>query len=46
MPLGSLDEAHRTCTVFGVGSVAPHPPLDEAEATVRGFCGERFSVLL
>ncbi len=42
VPLQSLDREQHTCTVFGVGSVAPHEPLSEAEAVARGFRGERY----
>jgi DUF917 family protein len=40
----SLDELHDdalVCTVFGMGSIAPHEPLDAAERARRGFGDER-----
>jgi DUF917 family protein len=31
-----------TCCVFGMGSVAPHDPLSDAEREALGYVGERF----
>lgn len=39
----SLEPSTLTCSVFGMGSVAPHEPLDEGTRNTLGFRGEQVS---
>jgi uncharacterized protein len=39
---GDLDDEVLTCSVFGMGSIAPHPPMTTAEMKEFGVDGERY----
>lgn len=40
-PLEEIDPAALTCSVYGMGSIAPHPPMTPEERRVFGVTGER-----
>ena len=41
VPLGHIDPDVLTCSVYGMGSIAPHPPMNPAEMRSFGVDGER-----
>lgn len=40
--LGEVDPETLTCSVYGMGSIAPHPPMSPEEMDAFGVSGQRF----
>jgi DUF917 family protein len=41
-PIDQVDPQTLTCSVYGMGSIAPHPPMSTEEMTAFGVAGERY----
>lgn len=41
-PIEEISPGTLTCSVYGMGSIAPHPPMSPEEMTTFGVSGERY----